>query len=40
VIDPKLRAVSREFEATQARYLAELERAVRWERQPAAEGDS
>jgi Na+/proline symporter len=30
VIDPKLRAVSREFEATQAKYLEELERSVRW----------
>jgi len=30
VIDPKLRAVSLEFEATQAKYLEELERSVRW----------
>jgi Na+/proline symporter len=31
VIDPKLRAVSREFETTQAKYLEELERSVRWD---------
>jgi Na+/proline symporter len=31
VIDPKLRAVSEEFETTQARYLEELERSVRWD---------
>ena len=31
VIDPKLRAVSREFEPTQAKYLEELERSVRWD---------
>ena len=31
VIDPKLRAVSQEFETTQARYLEELERSVRWD---------
>jgi len=31
VIDPKLRAVSAEYEAQQARYLAELERRSRWE---------
>jgi len=31
VIDPKLRAVSKEFETTQARYLEELERSVRWD---------
>ncbi|UCF21605.1 MAG: hypothetical protein JSU87_04920 [Gemmatimonadota bacterium] len=30
VIDPKLRAVSVEYEARQARYLEELERSVRW----------
>ncbi len=30
VIDPKLRAVSHDFELTQARYLEELERSVRW----------
>ncbi|HSO23501.1 MAG TPA: hypothetical protein VLT81_11360 [Chondromyces sp.] len=38
VIDPKLRAVSEEFETTQARYLEELERSVRWRNQaPAVE---
>jgi hypothetical protein len=31
VIDPKLRAVSREYETTQAQYLEELERSVRWD---------
>ena len=31
VIDPKLRAVSQEFETTQAKYLEELERSVRWD---------
>jgi hypothetical protein len=30
VIDPKLRAVSVEYEAKQSKYLAELERSVRW----------
>jgi len=34
VIDPKLRAVSREFETTQAKYLEELERSVRWDDAP------
>jgi Na+/proline symporter len=39
VIDPKLRAVSREFETTQAKYLEELERSVRWDdASPAGEG--
>ena len=31
VIDPKLRAVSAEYETRQAKYLEELERGVRWE---------
>jgi Na+/proline symporter len=31
IIDPKLRAVSIEYEAKQARYLEELERSVRWD---------
>ena len=31
VIDPKLRAVSAEYEHRQAKYLEELERGVRWE---------
>jgi len=31
VIDPKLRAVSEEFETTQTKYLEELERSVRWD---------
>ena len=31
VIDPKLRAVSRGFGTTQAKYLEELERSVRWD---------
>jgi len=39
VIDPKLRAVSEEFETTQAKYLEELERSVRWDdASPAVEG--
>jgi len=37
VIDPKLRAVSREFETTQAKYLEELERSVRWDDASSAE---
>jgi Na+/proline symporter len=32
VIDPKLQAVSVEYEAKQARYLEELEKTVRWEK--------
>jgi hypothetical protein len=36
VIDPKLRAVSAEYEQRQARYLAELERGVRWEEERGA----
>ncbi|MGW8267186.1 MAG: sodium:solute symporter family transporter [Longimicrobiales bacterium] len=35
IIDPKLRAVSAEYEQRQARYLEDLERGVRWE--PSAE---
>jgi hypothetical protein len=31
IIDPKLKAVSSEYEQRQARYLEELERGVRWE---------
>ena len=31
IIDPKLRAVSVDYEAKQARYLEELERSVRWD---------
>jgi hypothetical protein len=31
IIDPKLRAVSAQYEQRQARYLEELERGVRWE---------
>ena len=31
VIDPKLRAVSEEYEAKQARYLEVLERRLHWE---------
>jgi len=31
IIDPKLRAVSAEYESRQAQYLDELERGVRWE---------
>ena len=39
VIDPKLRAVSEEFETTQAKYLEELERSVRWDDvSPSVEG--
>lgn len=39
VIDPKLRAVSAEYEERQARYLEELERAVRWEREGGGSHD-
>ena len=39
VIDPKLRAVSAEYEGRQAKYLEELERGVRWEQAgPAPSG--
>jgi hypothetical protein len=31
IIDPKLKAVSSEYEQRQAKYLEELERGVRWE---------
>ena len=31
VIDPKLRAVSTEYEAQQARYVQQLERRLRWQ---------
>lgn len=31
IIDPKLRAVSRDFEERQAEYVERLERATRWE---------
>ena len=31
IIDPKLKAVSSEYELRQAKYLEELERGVRWE---------
>lgn len=31
IIDPKLRAVSAEYEQRQAAYLEDLERGVRWE---------
>ena len=31
VIDPKLRAVSTEYEADQAKYLEDLERNMRWQ---------
>jgi hypothetical protein len=31
IIDPKLRAVSAEYEVKQAAYLEDLERGVRWE---------
>ena len=30
IIDPKLRAVSADYESKQATYLEELERSVRW----------
>jgi hypothetical protein len=36
IIDPKLRAVSAEYETRQAKYLEELERGVRWERTSSA----
>ena len=32
IIDPKLRAVSAEYEQRQEKYLEELERGVRWEK--------
>ena len=31
VIDPKLKVISAEYEKQQKKYLAELERAIRWE---------
>jgi hypothetical protein len=37
VIDPKLRAVSAEYEQRQARYLEELERGVRWDQAGSVE---
>jgi hypothetical protein len=39
VIDPKLRAVSIEYEADQARYLEELEKTMRWQDDAAATGE-
>lgn len=39
VIDPKLRAVSAEYEQRQAKYLEELERGVRWESSKGGGGD-
>jgi hypothetical protein len=36
IIDPKLRAVSAEYEGRQAKYLEELERGVRWEQAGSA----
>jgi Na+/proline symporter len=36
VIDPKLRAVSAEYENQQARYVAELERRLRWQEEKEA----
>lgn len=38
IIDPKLRAVSAEYEAQQARYLERLERRMRWHEGDADEG--
>ena len=35
VIDPKLRAVSEEYERAQSRYLDDLEHRVRWQEQEA-----
>jgi hypothetical protein len=37
VIDPKLRAVSAEYEQRQAKYLEDLERGVRWEQAGSGE---
>jgi hypothetical protein len=37
IIDPKLKAVSAEYEQRQAAYLEDLERGVRWERSGTAE---
>jgi len=31
IIDPKLRAISTDFEAKEAKYLADLDRVTRWE---------
>ena len=31
IIDPKLRAISTDFEAKEAKYLAEIDRVTRWE---------
>jgi hypothetical protein len=38
VIDPKLRAVSAEYEARQAKYIESLERKLRWQEDPGAAG--
>ena len=35
VIDPKLRAVSAEYEAQQAHYVAQLEQRLRWQEEEA-----
>jgi hypothetical protein len=40
VIDPKLRAVSADYEQRQARYLEELERGVRWEESGSENGEN
>jgi hypothetical protein len=38
IIDPKLRAVSAEYELRQAKYLEELERGVRWDQAASEKG--
>jgi hypothetical protein len=38
VIDPKLRAVSHEYEAKQVGYLDELEQKLKWEATPGGGG--
>ena len=39
IIDPKLWAVSAEYELRQGKYLEELERGVRWEQASSGEGE-
>jgi hypothetical protein len=40
IIDPKLRAVSADYEQRQAAYLEDLERGVRWEKDAVGKGGS
>ena len=39
IIDPKLKAVSKEYERKQRDYLRQLEAATRWETEPTSGGD-